>query len=124
MERNRLKPVGRDKGSLTEQQTKGTVRATIQIRRKTQHKPHNPESRSPRPLRTLPSHERVPAAQLPLPLEPSMMAHGMEYPALFGQVGSAHPAVSLSWIPVKINPVLAEPRTSCHQKLINSYTSV
>jgi len=32
-----------------------------------------------------------------LPPEPSMMAHGMEYPALFGQVGvgSAHPAVSL-----------------------------
>jgi len=47
-----------------------------------------------------------------------MAAHGMEYPALFGQVGSAHPAVSLpgfpSWIPVKINPVLAEPRTYVH----------
>jgi len=45
-----------------------------------------------------------------------MTAHGMEYPALFGQVGSACPAVSLpgfpSWIPVKINPVLAEPRTA------------
>jgi len=39
------------------------------------------------------------------PPEPSMTAHGMEYPALFGQ------AVLLSWIPVKINPVLAEPRT-------------
>jgi len=34
MERNRQKPVGRDKGSLTEQQTKGTVTTTIQIRRK------------------------------------------------------------------------------------------
>ena len=49
------------------------------------------------------------------PLELSMMAHGMEYPALFGQVRSACPAVPLpgfpSWIPVKINPVLAEPRT-------------
>jgi len=30
------------------------------------------------------------------PLEPSMRAHGMEYPALFGQVGSARlPAVPL-----------------------------
>jgi len=33
MERNRQKLVGRDKGSLTEQQTKGTVATTIQIRR-------------------------------------------------------------------------------------------
>jgi len=40
-----------------------------------------------------------------------MMAHGMEYPVLFGQVGSARPAVPLSWIPVRINPVLAIPRT-------------
>jgi len=31
-ERNRQKLVGRDKGSLTEQQTKGTVTTTIQIR--------------------------------------------------------------------------------------------
>jgi len=34
MERNRQKPVGRDKGSLTEQQAKGTVTTKIQIRRK------------------------------------------------------------------------------------------
>jgi len=33
MERNRQKPVGRDKGSLTEQQIKGTVTATKQVRR-------------------------------------------------------------------------------------------
>jgi len=33
MERNRQKPVGRDKGSLTEQQTKGTGTTMIQIRR-------------------------------------------------------------------------------------------
>jgi len=51
-----------------------------------------------------------------------MMAHGMEYLALFGQVGSACPAVSLpefpSWIPVKINPVLVEHRTQMIQALI------
>jgi len=34
MERNRQKLVGRDKGSLTEQQTKGTGTTKIQIRRK------------------------------------------------------------------------------------------
>jgi len=34
MERNRQKLVGRDKGSLTEQQTKGTGTTTIQIRGK------------------------------------------------------------------------------------------
>jgi len=27
------------------------------------------------------------------PPEPGITAHGMEYPALFGQFGSAHPAV-------------------------------
>jgi len=32
MERNRKKTVSRDKGSLTEQQTKGTATTTIQIR--------------------------------------------------------------------------------------------
>jgi len=33
MERNRQKLMGGDKDSLTEQQTKGTVKTTIQIRR-------------------------------------------------------------------------------------------
>jgi len=36
---NRQKLVGRDKGSLTEQQTEGTVTTTIQIRRKHDKKP-------------------------------------------------------------------------------------
>jgi len=40
-----------------------------------------------------------------------MMAHGTEYPVLFGQVGSAHLAVSPPGKFLKINPVLAEPRT-------------
>jgi len=44
-----------------------------------------------------------------------MTAHGMEYPALFGQVGSARLAVPPSWIPVKINPVLAKPRTNSYE---------
>jgi len=47
MKRNRQKLVGRDKGSLTEQQTEGTATTTIQIRRKHNNEPHNPQSRSP-----------------------------------------------------------------------------
>jgi len=94
MERNRQKLVGRDKGSLTEQQTKGTVTATIQVRgihktkQNTESRSHHPPLRAPKPR----VRSRRPA---PPPREPSMMAHGMEYPALFGQVGSARPVVPL-----------------------------
>ena len=42
--------------------------------------------------RMLPSHDCLPAASSPQP-EPGMTAQGMEYPALFGQVGSARLAV-------------------------------
>jgi len=96
MERKRQKLVGRDKGSLTEQQTKGTVTTTIQIRRK-----HNTNRTTHRAalLDLTGAACSQAASEFPpprsLPPEPSMMAHGMEYPALFGQVGSAHPAVSL-----------------------------
>jgi len=41
MERKRQKLVGWDKGSLTEQQTEGTVTTTIQIRRKYDTNSHN-----------------------------------------------------------------------------------
>jgi len=98
MERNRQKPVGQYKGSLTEQQTQGTGTTTIQIRRK-----HDKTD-----CRTDPLSRTGPAPRAPDPRvssrratppspEPSMTAHGMEYPALFGQVGvgSADPAVPL-----------------------------
>jgi len=68
MERNRQKAVGRDKASLTEQQRKRTVTTTIQIRRK---------------LNTNCTTSTTAAPLL------SRTAHDMEYPALFGQVGSA-----------------------------------
>jgi len=47
----------------------------------------------------LPGALRSPEPQFTSPLpapppEPSMAAHGTEYPALFGQFGSAGPAVS------------------------------
>jgi len=96
--------VGRDKGSLTEQQTKGTGTTTIQIRGK-----HNTNRTTQRA--TLNDSRAVTAPQL----EPSMTAHGMEYPALFGQVGSAPPDCVPSWILVKINPFMAETRTAQKQ---------
>jgi len=45
-----------------------------------------------------------------------MTARGMEYPALFGQggVGSGPPGCAPSWILVKINPVLAKPKTEAY----------
>jgi len=92
MERNRQKLVGRDKGSLKEQQTKGTVITTIQIRGK-----HN-TNRTTQRVAPAAAHSRA-ASEFPAfcspPPEPSMTAHGMECPVLFGQVGSARLAVPL-----------------------------
>jgi len=108
MERNRQKLVGQDKGSLTEQQTKGTGTTMIQIRRK--HNTNHTTQRTAFPDQTAAALSRA-ASEFPPPSspppEPSMTAHGMEYP----QVGSARPAVPLSWIPLKISPVLAAART-------------
>jgi len=95
-ERKRQKLVGQDKGSLTVQQTKGTGTTTIQMRRK-----HNTNCRTQRAAfldwtaaaRSQAARE-FPPPRSPPP-EPSMAAHGMEYPALFGQVGSARLAVCL-----------------------------
>jgi len=90
------KLVGRDKGSLTEQQTKGTVTATIQIRRK--HNTNRTAQSAILPDQTGAACSQA-ASEFPPPSspppEPSITAHGMEYPALFGQVGSAHLAVPL-----------------------------
>ena len=96
MERKRQKLVGRDKGSLTKEQTKGTGATTIQIRRK--HNTNRTTQRAAIPDRTAaPSGaaSESPLPRSPPPPEPSMTAHGMEYPALFGQVGWARPAVPL-----------------------------
>jgi len=50
MERNRQKLMGRDKVSVTEQQTKGTVTTMIQIRRIHKTKQQDEDSNSQRPL--------------------------------------------------------------------------
>ena len=98
MERNRQKPVGRDKGSLTEQQTEGIVTITIQIRGIYKTNQQNRTALSDRTA-AVPSQaaSEFPPRRRPPPA-PTMRAHGMEYPALFGEVGvgSAHPAVPLS----------------------------
>jgi len=66
MERNRQKPVGRDKSSLREQQTKGTVTTMIQKKGNIQNKPAE-QNRSLGPNRccALLSGERVSIPQLP-----------------------------------------------------------
>jgi len=86
MERNRQKLVGRDKGSLTETANKGNRNNNDTDKENTQQKPHSPESRSQRCALC------TPTAQVP---PTGMTAHGVEYSARFGQVGSARPAVSL-----------------------------
>jgi len=78
--------MGRDKGSLTEQQTEGNRNNNDTDKEKTRQK--QTRSLGPHRRRTLLSRERVPA-EPPPPLEPSVTSHGMEYRALFGQVGSA-----------------------------------
>jgi len=97
MERNRQKLVGRDKGSLTEHQTEGTGATTIQKRGiyKTNQQNRTTLSDLTAAVPSRAASEFPP--RCPPPPEPSMTAHGMEYPSLFGQVGvvSAHPAVPL-----------------------------
>jgi len=98
MERNRQKLVGRDNGSLTEQQTKGTGTTTIQKREYTEPTGRTePLSRTEPPLCPSRAASELPPPSSPPP-EPSMTAHGMEYPALFGQVGSARLVVPLAGV--------------------------
>jgi len=100
MERNRLKLVGRDKGSITEQQTKGNSNNKDTEKGNTQNKPAEQSLQNRDTLYRTDSVVRSQAvSEFPSPSsappEPSMTAHGIEYRALFGQVGSACPAVPL-----------------------------
>jgi len=116
MERNRQKPVGRDKGSLTEQQTKGTGTTMIQKRGIHKTNQQNRARRTEPPSRTEPllclPEPRVssPHAQLP----PTGTQHdGTWYgiPCSVWPGWVSPPGYVPSWSTVKINPVLAEPRT-------------
>ena len=113
MERNSQKLVGQDKGSLTEQQTKGTGTTMIQISRK--HNTNRTTHRAALPnhcCRALLSREGVPVAPLPRTgTQHDDTWYGI--PCSVWPGGVSPPVCVPSWIPVKIYPVLAEPRTHC-----------
>jgi len=120
IERNRQKLVGRDKGSLTEQQTKGTGTTMILIRRI-----HNTNSRNRQSHSHHPPPLRAPEPQLSSRrlLPPTGTQHdGTWYgiPCSVWPGGVSPPGCVPSWMLVKINPVLAEPRT---QRLLKSKTT-
>jgi len=117
---NRQKLVGQDKGSLTEQQTKGTVTTTIQIRRIQIRRIHNTNSRTHRATLTsrchcaLPSRNCLPAAQLP-PARTHLDGTWYGIPCSVWPGWVSLPGCVPSWLLVKINPVLAQPRTGGHK---------
>jgi len=114
MERNRQKPVGRDKGSLTEQQTKGT--ATTKIQKRGIHK-KNPQNRTALLDKTATEPSRD-ASEFPLRHRPVTGTqrdgtwYGIPGSAWPGWGWVSPPGCAPSWILVKINPVLAKSRTS------------
>jgi len=106
---NRQKLVGRDKGGLTEQQTKGTVTTTIQIRRIHKTKQQNTESKLSPPA----AHSRA-ATPFHRPSPPTRTRQDGTWCGVPCSVWSGWVSLSgyvPSWLLVKINPVLAEPRT-------------
>jgi len=101
------KLVGRDKGSLTEQQTEGTGRTTIQIRRK--HNTNRTTHRTVLPDQTAAVPSR--AAREPPPTGTQHDCTWYGIPCSVWPGGFSPPGCAPSWSLVKINPVLAEPRT-------------
>ena len=114
--------MGRDKGSLTEQQTKGTGTTTIQKRGLHRTNPQN------RAHRTEPLSRTEPPLSPP---EPRVSSHcaaprtGTQHDGTwYGIPGSvwpgwgwvSPPSCAPSWILVKINPVLAKPTTASPEK--------
>jgi len=113
MKRKRQKLVGQDKGSLTEQETEGTVTTMIQIRRKYDTNSYN---RPSLPDRTGAARSRI-ASEFPPRRPPTGTQHDGSWYGIPGSVWPgwgwvSPPGCAPSWILVKINPVLAEPRTS------------
>ena len=98
----KAKPVGWDKGSLTERQRKWAV--LVRTKEYTEWLAHHLTPN------TLPSHDSPPPGQLPHSA-PSRTAHGIQWPlhlASLGQLPSCVPSQLL----VKVNPIPAQPRTA------------
>ena len=112
MERNRQKLVGRDKGSLTEQQTEGN-RNNNGTNKKTQQRtarPRQPLSQTGRVPR--PPKSRVSSRRAPPPWNPAWRHVVWNTGLCLARWGQPPPpGCAPSWSPVKINPVLAKPRT-------------
>jgi len=107
--KKKAKLVGQDKGSLTEQQIKKTVTTTILVRRihKTNSKMHtaSPTTWCPAcPER--PELKPPPACQLP-----HRNPAWYQIPCSVWPVWLSPPSCVPSWLLVKVNPVLAKPRT-------------
>jgi len=119
MERNRQKLVGRDKGSLTEQQTKGTGTTTIQKKQNTQNKPTEQSLQNTAALsRTATSRSRAASEFPPTRTQNDGTWYGI--PCCVWSGGVSLPSYASSWIPVKIDPVLAKPRTICKECVIST----
>jgi len=85
--KKKAKPVGWDKGSLTEQQSKQTVTNNNTDKKNIQNKQQNTQSSSHHLMpRTLLSCDSLCPGQL-LHAEPSMMARGIEHPICFATLG-------------------------------------
>jgi len=121
--KKRQKPVGWDKGSLTEQQTKGTVTTTIEIRRK-----HDKTDCTTEPLSqtTPPLHAPEPpessrcAAPSPTGTQHAGTWYGIPCSVWPGWGWVSPPGCAPSCILLKINPVLDESRTCDHAQIFNS----
>ena len=111
--------MGRDKESLTEQQTKRTV-TTILIRRiyKTNSEMHRATLTARCPVRS-----RAASAFPPRSSPTGTQHDGTWYgiPCSAWPVWVSLPGCVPSWLLVKINPALAEPRTHWYVELLKSY---
>jgi len=120
MERRRQKLVGQDKGSLTETANKANSKKNSTDKENIQNKQRNAQSNShglmPCALLSSDSLSPQPAPQP----EASMAAHGIKYPVCLASWFS-EPGCVTSWLLLKINLVLAEPRTINHLKMCAVY---
>ena len=113
MERKRQKLVGRDKGSLTEQWTKWTVITIILIRRiyKTNSEMHRVTLTA-----QCPTCSRATINFPPWPAPPSETQHMVLNTLSLWPVWVSWPGCVPSWLLVKVDPVLAKPRTRAYKK--------